>query len=536
MDVGVSRDARHPRPSAIDDARSTTIALTLFLVAIAIHATGAVGDLTYPVVVLGGMACTILGLRRHRPSVRFPWILLLATAVLWTAAGVVRQATDATGDMSSSRSLLPDLFAFPGYLVFGVALYALLRSRAATGERGATLDGIMLAAGASLIVHELLIAPTLGDDDAWVMARVAVAVYPAVSMCLLVLAARLAFGPGERSVAFALVLAGTVSLLIGDIVFAYGEIGVFQVPQAVLEIPYLLVPAFIGSAVLHPSITQVTTRSRRPTARLGPGRLFLVSAALLAPLVVIATHTDERGRMVAVALSGVLAATAIVRLVSAITTQAATEERLSHQATHDELTDLPSRVLVLETIDELLARDSTRPVAVMFLDVDEFKMVNDSMGHVVGDALLVAAADRIVETVRRDDLVGRISGDEFVVVAPDLDAVGAYALAERVRHAMSDAFVLGDYEMFVSVSVGVTIADDPAASAATLVQEADTAMYRSKDAGKNTITMFDASISNGCSGTRSTSGASRSRSSRSSPCRPDGCTVSRRSPAGRWTE
>lgn len=337
IDIGVSGDVRRegvevpattdPATSTSDAAsgRATTVAFALFGLVIAIHATGAVGDLTYPVVILGGIACTVVGLRRHRPAVMFPWLLLVAIAVLWAIAGVVRQATDATGDMSPSRSLLPDLFALPGYLMFGIALYALLRARGATGERGAMLDGVMLAAGASLIVHEALIAPTLGDDDAWVMARVAVAVYPAVSMCLLALAARLAFAPGERSFAFTLLLGGTVSLLVGDVVFAYGEIGVFQAPQAILEVPYLLVPALIGSAVLHPSITHVTVGVNRPTGRLGPLRLGLVAAALLAPLVVIATHTDERGRMMAVALSGVLAATAIVRLVSAIRTQAVTE-------------------------------------------------------------------------------------------------------------------------------------------------------------------------------------------------------------------
>jgi diguanylate cyclase len=479
------------------DASSPTaawLALTLFLSIIALHATGVFGDITYPAVMVGGMACGVIGLRRHRPRVSLPWIMILSTGPLFVIAGVVRQVTDATGDLTTERSLLPDLFALPGYLVFGAALYVLLRSRERVRERGAVLDGIMLTAGASLVSYEMLIAPTLGNGDAWVMARLAVAVYPMLTLCMLVLAARLAFTPGEPSVAFKLVLVGTSGLLVGDVVFAYGEIGVFQAPQALLEIPYLLTPALMATAVLHPSITNVTVASRRQPHRLGRARLVLVAAALLAPLLVIATHTDDRGRMVALTLSGVLAGTAIIRLVWAMNVQAASEELLYHQATHDELTGLPSRTLILESTDALLARSGRHPVTVMFLDIDEFKMVNDSMGHVAGDRLLVLAAERIVRCVTGDDIVGRISGDEFIVVTARLDPIEASAMAERIRSAIGEMFVLGESEVFVSVSVGVSISTDERTTAATLVQEADTAMYRSKDAGKNTVTLFDTSM------------------------------------------
>jgi diguanylate cyclase len=498
-DLTVARRAVHAGGADpgldVSAARTAWFALVFFVSVIALHATGIFGDWTYPAVLLGGMSCAVVGLRRHRPAVRFPWILLLTTGVLWTISGVVRQATNATGDLTTDRSLLPDAFAVPGYLVFGAALYALLRSRESVRDRGAVLDGLMVTAGASLLVYEMLIAPTLGNDDAWVMARLAVAVYPMMTLCLLVLAARLAFAPGERSVAFNLVLAGTMSLLIGDVVFAYGEIGVFQAPRAMLEIPYLLVPALMATAVLHPSITNVAVADRRQTHQLGRARLMLVASALLAPLVVIATHTDDRGRMVALVLSGILAGTAIFRLVWAMSAQAASEQRLYHQATHDELTGLPSRSLILETTDALLARSGRRhPVTVMFLDIDEFKMVNDSMGHVVGDQLLVLAAERIAHCVSAAEVVGRISGDEFIVVTDRLDAIEASALAERIRRALSEMFVVGESEVFVSVSVGVSITDDTETTAATLVQEADTAMYRSKDAGKNTVTLFDTSM------------------------------------------
>ena len=143
-------------------------------------------------------------------------------------------------------------------------------------------------------------------------------------------------------------------------------------------------------------------------------------------------------RSVTTVLCLVLAVSAIMRLAGAMKEQAALGFRLTHQANHDDLTGLPNRVLVVKHIDAMLSdsRRTGRPVALMFLDLDQFKLVNDSMGHAVGDQLLVLAAERIGNCVRSDDIVGRISGDEFLVVAGGLDADGAAGLADRVRRVL----------------------------------------------------------------------------------------------------
>ena len=477
--------------------RVAWLSLGVFLVVIAARGTGVLGVVAYPVVTVGGPLCAVFGLRRHRPLLRWPWWAMVATGALWTVAGIVREASHATGDFTSGRSLVPDMFALPGYGLFGLALYGLLRSRGARGERGALLDGIMLGSGALLIVNEVLIVPTLDIRGTWLMARVAVAVYPAVSMGLLVLAARLAFSAGERPPALRLLLVGTISLLIGDVVFALGEVGMLVVPQSVLEVPYLLVPACIGSAILHPSIRSLASTTRREVGTIGLGRLAAVAGALLTPIVVIAMGEMSTGRAATTALCLVLALTAIARLAGAMKQQAVSEARLSHQANHDELTGLPSRLLIIEQTDAMLAvsHGTGDAVTLMFVDLDQFKLVNDSMGHGVGDQLLVLAAERIMRCVRAGDVVGRISGDEFIVVACGLDAPGAYGLAERIRRALSDGFYLDAGEVFISASIGVASASGADhRDAATLIREADTAMYRSKDAGRNAVTVFDLSM------------------------------------------
>ncbi|HEY4333221.1 MAG TPA: EAL domain-containing protein, partial [Ilumatobacteraceae bacterium] len=476
--------------------RTTLIALGAFAVVIAAHATGVLGDVTYTAVTLAGVVCATAGLRRHRPTLQWPWWALVATGLLWTASSVLSDATHATGNLTSSRSLLPDLFAIPGYCLFGAALYGLLRARRGPSEPGALLDGIMLGAGALLVVNELLITPALGIKGAWVMARISIAIYPALSMCLLVLAARLAFTSGERSPAFRLLLLGTLGLLVGDVVFALGEVSTIPLSQSVLEVPYLLVPACISSAVLHPSIRFVSRPLRRRDAMLGRGRLFAVAGALLAPIVVLATDHSGRGLAISLVLCLILAVTAIVRLWSAMRSQAALEARLSHQATHDELTGLPSRALIVSHLEHLLAKavETDSPIAVLFIDLDQFKLVNDSMGHSIGDQLLIQAAERISSCVGPDDLVGRISGDEFIVVV-SCDTDAAVEVGELIRRHLAESFYLDSGEVFISVSIGATIAfGHEHAVATTLIQEADTAMYRSKDSGRDQVTVFDSSM------------------------------------------
>ena len=183
----------------------------------------------------------------------------------------------------------------------------------------------------------------------------------------------------------------------------------------------------------------------------------------------------------------------------------------------------------------------------MFIDLDQFKLINDSMGHAVGDQLLIHAAQRIQSSVRPEDSVGRISGDEFIVVAA-LDVTGASRMAERIRKMLGDGFTLEGPTCSSPARSGSRSPITSGTDAATLIQEADTAMYRSKDRGRNRVTTFDSSMRERVarrveleriSAMRSTSVSSRRTSNRSSRCRVVGCTGSRRSRGGttadRWS-
>jgi len=169
-------------------------------------------------------------------------------------------------------------------------------------------------------------------------------------------------------------------------------------------------------------------------------------------------------------------------------------QRLSFQARHDALTGLTTRHVLLGQLDEQLsvAGRSGVELAVLFCDLDGFRVVNDSLGHGAGDALLIEAASRLRAVVRDVDIVARHGGDEFVVLCPMLtDPAEAVVLAERVRRALSAAYLADGRDAFVGVSIGVCYAEDPDIGGHELMRAADRAMRRAKSLGGDQVSVFD---------------------------------------------
>jgi len=171
------------------------------------------------------------------------------------------------------------------------------------------------------------------------------------------------------------------------------------------------------------------------------------------------------------------------------------DEQLAFLATHDPLTGLPNRTLILDRVAQMLARSrrSQTPVAALFVDLDNFKSINDTLGHGTGDELLQAVAARLEGVVRDADALGRLAGDEFVVVTEELSLeAGPELIAERLLEALKPPFKLGaDEERRVSVTASIGIAAGDHASAEELLRDADIAMYRAKWDGKNRHVVFE---------------------------------------------
>ncbi len=167
---------------------------------------------------------------------------------------------------------------------------------------------------------------------------------------------------------------------------------------------------------------------------------------------------------------------------------------LERQALHDPLTRLPNRLLLMDRARQALARvhRSNGAVAMLFVDLDKFKAVNDNLGHDVGDRLLVSISVRLAALMRDSDTVARLGGDEFVILAEDVDGEGeALALGARVLDALEDPIPAGNAEVSMLASVGIAVSRDPGTDPETMLREADLAMYRAKGAGGRRLELFD---------------------------------------------
>jgi diguanylate cyclase (GGDEF)-like protein/PAS domain S-box-containing protein len=183
----------------------------------------------------------------------------------------------------------------------------------------------------------------------------------------------------------------------------------------------------------------------------------------------------------------------LVGTVQDITALRKSEEQIAHQAYHDPLTGLPNRLLFNDRLKMALASAHRKGVrlAILFLDLDHFKNINDSLGHAVGDLLLQAVAKRLVRWVRAEDTVARLGGDEFILLLPGIENADlAVHAAQRIQESLRVPFSIREHELHVSVSVGITIFPDDGRDLDTLVRNADLAMYRAKDHGRDQYCLF----------------------------------------------
>jgi diguanylate cyclase (GGDEF)-like protein len=167
--------------------------------------------------------------------------------------------------------------------------------------------------------------------------------------------------------------------------------------------------------------------------------------------------------------------------------------QMSYMAQHDFLTGLPNRSLLTDRLAQLiaLAQRHGKRIALMYLDLDHFKHINDSLGHAVGDQLLQSAAKRLQECVRHSDTVCRQGGDEFVVLLAEVEAVSDAALtAEKLIEAMTEPYLIGGHRLHVTLSIGISVYPDDGKDAEALVRNADTAMYHAKKSGRNHYEVF----------------------------------------------
>jgi diguanylate cyclase (GGDEF)-like protein len=256
----------------------------------------------------------------------------------------------------------------------------------------------------------------------------------------------------------------------------------------------LLAVGLLGAAGLHPAATQAAEPVVGPLTRLPRSQVVLLGGAVVTGPLLLALGPQLGGlRSVALPMSALLSLLVVVYLVRLVQGRAI----LEHRAHHDELTGLANRTLFEDRAAVAIAhaRRTGGHSAVLFLDLDRFKTVNDSLGHAMGNRLLQAVSKRLRAATRAEDTVARLGGDEFVVLLPHLDDPGDAAhVAAKVLAGFDDPFALNGHQLFASPSIGIAVFPGDGSDADALLENADIAMYRAKQQGRRRFCTYDRSM------------------------------------------
>ncbi|MEY2581226.1 MAG: hypothetical protein QOE09_1075 [Ilumatobacteraceae bacterium] len=384
-----------------------------------------------------------------------------------------------------------DIFYVAGYPFIAIGLIMLLRSRNTSRDAGGVIDGFIVATGVGVLLWVFFVEPTAFDNTLPVFERLITVAYPAGDMLLIAIGAQLAVRQVRRQAPYWFLAVGLLALLVSDFGYLYQSLyGVYN-ERDPIDFGWWISYALVVAVLLHPRVGEIAAAPNRSTPSLSPRRIVLLSlVTIAAPLTIAARSAAGASLQLPVLLGGtvVLFGLVVVRLVVMARELEASRTLLLHEATHDALTGLGNRTLFSQQVEQALASDV--PIAVLCLDLDDFKLVNDSLGHPAGDVVLQVVGERLSGLLRPGDAVARLGGDEFAMLISDPSAETGGAVATRALTAVRQAIALPDGPIVHSnVSVGIAHSSNDS-SVEALLRDADIAMYTAKQSGKGHHEVF----------------------------------------------
>ena len=480
--------------------RKAFIALS-WLAALGAAALGAIHGITQAsttsatasIAVAGALGAVLIGALANKPPFVVSATAAFAIAVI-AASRIIEDRS--TSSVSPTVELL--LLASQVGLVIGLLL--IVRRRLLGQLANVLTDGIIVGLGAWVLVWIFLIQPSLALTSNTPAITAIQSATLGVAMIVLFLLATLLFSNTAPSAPVAFlglaVSLGLVGIILRSVIVRTDA----HLSASTINASFLMAFALAGASFLHPNIRHINSGAiSRSTAPLMT-RLMTTTVSLIAPIIVLAITDphDSTDRWVRTVSVIVLAAAVMLRVIQSVRLNATTQDTLVRNALTDSLTGLPNRILMLEHIEKAIHSSWKTPQrpTVLFIDVDRFKSINDSLGHSTGDAILTEVARRLTSAISPHATVARIAGDEFVVLDSTTESpTQSVVLAERILDALRDPMKGNAGDMFVTASIGVAYAvPNLRLSAEDLMRHADTAMYRAKSAGRNCIALFDDSM------------------------------------------
>ena len=455
---------------------------------------GIARDVLYLVVALSGPVVMVVGTRWHRPAAPAAWYLIAAGTSMWTLGNIVRRwLPDLLGQ--ATADVVGDVLYLATYPLVVVAVLRVAGSRSAgRGDPMPLLDTAILTLGVGMVAWVVQIEPmwAAGAVEPQMLLSLA---WPVGNTVLLGAVVWLAQAPGAGRAAAHVVAVLLGAMMISDLVAAAAAPGAWTAPRPeVFDVRWLAAFPMAAAAALHPSMRTLTapakdTALRRATPVVQV--LWLFGAMTAGPAVLLwQLGTGRPPSVASVALLSCVV-TALVALRTLVMVR-----RMNGQASTDDLTGLPNRRALQAAARSRLA-DRRTPHALLLLDLDRFKEINDSLGHHVGDELLVKVAARLRDRLRDEDVLARLGGDEFAVLLEGARLPDARRVASSLVDALAGAFELGEFPVRTSASIGVAAFPEHGSDLSTLLRKADAAMYQAKGRGPVRVHGDDAELVDG---------------------------------------
>jgi diguanylate cyclase (GGDEF)-like protein len=453
-----------------------------------------------PLYFLIGVSCVVailVGIRVNKPLKTLPWYLMAAGQAAWVAGDVFYDLPDLVHTNPPSADLAY-LSAYP-LLIAGLAV--LVHARRTGRDTAGIIDSAIVTVGVGLLSWVLVADPIVDNTSTPWLERAIAAAYPAGDILLLALVVRLVAAPGARSAAFRMLVTATAALIAADTVFAM-QTGTTYAPA--LDGLWLISYVLWGAAALHPTMAQLSTPTGVRTAPFTARRLVaLATAILVAPILLIVslTHGLEVDTWTVVLGASTLSLLVVLRMaynIEEIRSTARQRDQLRsdlfHEASHDSLTGMANSPYMRQQIGAALRRGRREgsSVGLLVIDLDDFDEINDRFGHGTGDLVLRSVAQRLRGLVRDVDVVGRLGGDQFIVlidaVASDHDAM---IMAAHLLPSINQPVEVSGQSIPISASIGATTSMDGGTEADQLLHEANVAIRRAKASGRGRIEVFD---------------------------------------------